>query len=413
VLSLSKRAATKNLWLLNAVFFPCGYSVRIAMLVLNEVGRGTYWRAFHLARCLVERGHRVTLIAMARQRSARFAFTYVAGVSVVAAPDLLWGALRSGWDPYSTLLRTLLLRSTHYDLVHAFECRPSVLVPALATRQRRGTRLVMDWCDWFGAGGSVEERPNRVLRAVLRPVESFFEERFRHYADGTTVICSTLRAKALALGVAEDRLLDLRDGADVAGIRPGERALARAKLGMAAQGPIVVYLGQIFPRDAALMADAFRQLRSMRPDATLLLIGHVNQPIEALLGSSAGILRTGAVDYAAISTYLAASDLCWLPLCDSGANRGRWPLKLNDYMAAGRATVATAVGDVAEVMAHYPVGLLVAPDAVMIAEASCRLLTDGLLRERCEELGRAVAEQVFDWRLRAAELEQFYRKVLT
>jgi glycosyltransferase involved in cell wall biosynthesis len=386
--------------------------MRIAMLVLNAVARGTYWRAFHLARCLVERGQRVTLIAMARQRRACFAFSSVDGVSVVAAPDLLWGSLRSGWDPYSALVRTFLLRSAPYDIVHAFECRPTVLLPALATRQRRGTRLILDWCDWFGAGGSVEERPNPVLRAVLRPVETFFEERFRRYADGTTVICSTLRAKALALGVAEDRLLDLRDGADVEGIRPGERAMARARLGLAAQSPIVAYLGQIFPRDAALMAAAFRQLRSIRPDATLLLIGHVNQPVEALLGSSAGILRTGAVDYGMISTYLAASDLCWLPLCDSGANRGRWPLKLNDYMAAGRATVATAVGDVAEVIARYPVGLLVAPDAVTIAEASGRLLTDGRLRERCEELGRAVAEQVFDWRLRAAELEAFYCKVL-
>jgi glycosyltransferase involved in cell wall biosynthesis len=57
------------------------------------------------------------------------------------------------------------------------------------------------------------------------------------------------------------------------------------------------------------------------------------------------IFRTGPLAYDQINPYLSACDVCWLPLCDSGANRGRFPFKLGDYMAVGKPVVATAVGD--------------------------------------------------------------------
>lgn len=380
--------------------------MRVLMLVFNAVGRGTYWRAFHLARCLVERGHRLTLVAMAPGRTARFALRVEQGVAVVAAPDMLWGPLRSGWDPYGALARALWLAPHRYEIVHAFECRPTVLLPALAAA-RPPARLITDWCDWFGAGGSVEERPSPLVRAVLRPVETLFEERPRTLAAGTTVICSALREKALALGVPAERILSLRDGADVEAIAPGDRAAARAELGLPA-APTIGYVGQIFPRDARLMADAFAAVRAARPDARLLLIGHVNQDVEAMLGGRDGVTRTGGVPYAALSAYLAACDICWLPLRDSGANRGRWPLKLNDYMAAGRATAATAVGDVAEVLARHPVGLLARDEPADLARAALALLADAPRRAAMERAARATAVGVFDWRLRAADLEHFY-----
>lgn len=381
------------------------------MLVFNAVGRGTYWRAFHLARCLVARGHRVTLVAMAPQRTARFSYQELQGVRVVAAPDLLWGSLRSGWDPYSALVRTLWLQPQRYDLVHAFECRPTVLLPALAAARHPETTFVTDWCDWFGAGGSVEERPNKLVRAVLRPVETFFEQRFRGLADGTTVICNTLREKALALGLPANSILSLRDGADIGGIEPGNRAAARARLGLHADVPMIGYVGQIFPRDAQLMADAFARVRAARPRTQLLLIGHVNQPIELLLYDASQVVRSGPIPYASLQHYLAACDICWLPMCDTGANRGRWPLKLNDYMAAGRATVATAVGDVSAVVTNYRVGILANDEPRALADAALALLDDPARRIAMEQSARTTAETVFDWRLRAAELETFYQRI--
>lgn len=384
----------------------------ILMIVFNAVGRGTYWRAFHLARCLAAHGRRVALLAMAPQRQARFTISEEQGVTIIAAPDLLVGPLRSGWDPYAALVRSLWALPFRFALIHAFECRPAVLLPALVARARSQAPLVLDWCDWFGAGGSVEERPNPLVRATLRPVETFFEERFRTWADGTTVICRTLHDKAVALGVPPTRILSLRDGADVAAIRPGNRMAARAACGLPANAPLIGYVGQIFPRDGRLMAAAFDQVRDRLPAARLLLIGHVNMPIEASSRHPGAIIRSGAVPYAALNSYLAACDLCWLPLVNSGANRGRWPLKLNDYMAAGRATVATAVGDVTEVLQHYPVGRLAQDTPASIAHETLALLDNPAERAQMEQAARETAERHFDWRLRAAELAAFYKVLM-
>ena len=106
------------------------------------------------------------------------------------------------------------VRERPFDLIHAFENRPVVLGPMLYLQQTRRLPLVIDWCDWFGKGGSVEERPDSLAKTVLRPVETFFEERFRHRADGTTVINSVLRQKAIELGVAADSILLLPNGAE-------------------------------------------------------------------------------------------------------------------------------------------------------------------------------------------------------
>ena len=98
----------------------------------------------------------------------------------------------------------------------------------------------------------MEERANPWVRTVLRPVESFFEERFRPQADGTTVINSFLRQKAIDLGVQENRILVLPNGAELEGIRPGDRNTARQRLGMPPDCQVVAYTGALFlPRRKA------------------------------------------------------------------------------------------------------------------------------------------------------------------
>lgn len=387
--------------------------MRILMITFNQVWRGTFYRALHFARSLVQRGHTVSLLAISHQERGRFRTRNVDSVTIVETPDLLWGPLRSGWDPWDTLARIGWLKGRQFDLVHAFEARPIVIVPALYMQRVRGVPLVLDWCDWFGAGGSVEERPNRLVRAALRPVETFFEEQFRTQADRTTVICSTLRDKAIALGVPPETILLVRNGADVEGLRPLDREESRCRLGLPASVPIIGYVGAIFYRDAQLMAQAFDRVHAAIPSARLLLIGNVTFDIRRMVDAPESVICTGFVNYADLNRYLAACDICWLPLCNSGANRGRWPLKLTDYMAVGRPTVATAVGDVAEVMQAHAIGLLAPATPADLALKVLALLADPERRAWLGHNARQVAENVFNWQLITTELERFYGQALS
>lgn len=390
-------------------------SMRVSLLVFNQPERGTYFRAYHLARELARRGHTASLIYTAPRSRGRFAVRYAEGgrLAFVAAPDLTRGSLRSGWDPWAALARALWLRLSRSDIVHAFECRPSVILPALAAARPGGAGLVIDWCDWFGRGGSVEERPPGPARAALRVVETFFEERFRTCAAATTVINRTLGAKAAALGVPADSITLLPNGCDVSSAPVLEpRAAARAALGLPAHTPIVGYVGAIFARDARLLAAAFDRVRAARPDARLAVLGYCNVAVEELVADPGAVIRTGPLDEPTLRRYLRACDQAWAPLCDSGANRGRWPLKLSTYMELGLPFVTSAIGDLPDFLARYPAGLAAAPEPGAFAAAALGLLDSP---ERAEQLGRAgrrFAEGELSWSRVADTVEALYRRVI-
>jgi glycosyltransferase involved in cell wall biosynthesis len=299
-----------------------------------------------------------------------------------------------------------------FDLVHGFESRPTVIFPALYWQRLRHVKLILDWCDWFGKGGSVEERPNPIVRAVLRPFETFFEDRFRVYADGITEFSSFLHRRAVALGVPPERVIHISNGSSLDELYPIPQDEARAALGLPQDVPVIGYIGAIFQRDALLMAKAFNALHKIRPDARLLLIGYFNVEIEPWLDDPDAVWRTGIIPYEAINGYLGACDVCWLPLRDTGANRARIELKLNDYMAVGKPVVATDVGDGADWIRRGKFGLLAPDDPEVLANQVLALLDDPEKREVLGCRGRRMAEAEFRWDDIAVGLEQFYIRVL-
>lgn len=384
--------------------------MRILMLVYNVTNKGTFWRALYLARELTQRGYDTTIVATSRDLywGFRISKDTEAGVTLLESPDLFRGPLRSGWDLYNALSRIMGTHKLKFDLVHAFESRPVVILPALYWQRWRRTPLIMDWSDWLGRGGSVEERPNPFIRAILRPVETFFEEHFRRWADGSTVINDFLKQRVVNLGVAPEDVLILPNGCNIDEIYPIPREEARKRLRLPEDVFIVGYVGAIFRRDGELMAKAFDHLVQMESRARLLLIGYCNIPVVKMFNSSQAVWKTGYVNRHDLNLYLAACDLCWLPLKDTGANRGRFPLKLNDYMAAGRPVIATDVGDAGKLVRVGQFGLVVNDEPGALAQAVLQLLREPDLREEMGRRGRQLAETEFTWGQMADRLEKFY-----
>ena len=244
---------------------PMSRSWRILMVLFVAARKGAYWRALHLAQHLSPARpscHTDGNVAQAPHPVPGFRRT-MRHHRRNARPSLGAASLRLGSgrgcaaDPR--------LRGHSFDLIHLFDCRPTALIPALFLKSKRHIPLVMDWEDWLGRGGSVEERPNRLIRTILRPVETFFEDGFRTRADATTVICSTLWEKAVALGVAPESILLLRDGADLDRIQPLDSDACRSDLGLSTDSQFIGYVGSIFYRDAQLMAAAFNCIHERLP----------------------------------------------------------------------------------------------------------------------------------------------------
>jgi len=385
--------------------------VNILFIDFNRVGKGSYWRARQFGQNLAARGHAVTLIVTSRDRRFGIRTSDLEGLRLVEMPDLFTGSLRSGWDLWNILNRIARVRKMQFDIVHAIQARPTVLVPALYLKYVKGVPLVLDWVDWLGRGGSVEERTHPLTRAALRPVETFLDEKFRTCADGTIVICTTLLEKAIDLGVPPESILLLPDGADTNRLRPIDQQEARQRIGLPGDVTLVGHIGSMFPRDAQLLAQAFDLVHKRLSSVRLLIIGHCAIEFRRLVQAPGAVIQTGVIEDRYLNDYLASCDVCLLPLKDTGANRGRRPLKLNDYMAVGRPTVSTAVGDIPALFKEEAIGYLAEDQPESFASQIVQLLGNPDLRAAIGERARQVAERRFSWVRLTDQLETFYRQI--
>lgn len=389
--------------------------MKILMLNHNVKWRGTFFRAFHFAKSLVRRGHAVTLVTISEKNRGRFRGQTLKGVEIIESPDLLSGKGRSGWDPYDTFRRTLYaFRKNGFDLVHGFDCRPAVIFPALAMKRGQSKPFLSDWADWWGRGGIIQER-GRLLRWTMGPIETYLEERFRFQADGITVTSRALQDRAVALGIDRKRVRYIPSGADVETIRPLPKREMRRALGLPEEAKVVGYIGFI-NYDVECMIRAFPLVQERFPEVTLMLVGQKYPITEQLCRENRitrGIREMGIVAFEELPRYLACADVLLLPFTNKICNIGRGPIKLGDYMAAGRPIVTQPVGDLRAVFEEdAPIGLLAGDSPSEFAEAVCELLSDP---ERAEQYGRnarRLAEEKYSWQKLSERLEACYREFL-
>jgi len=331
------------------------------------------------------------------------------GLTLVQMPDLTWGRVRTGWDPWNTLRRISFLWGGRFDLIHAFDCRPAVILPALALRARSGAALFIDWADWWGRGGRIHDRSGWFVRTTFGPIETWFEEAFRLQALGTTVISSALAERCERMGIDRGQILHVSDGCKH-GAPPLSRESARAQLGIG--GPLIAYLGTCTPAEMELACAMLRRLRSGGSQARLVFVGDPRVPVPRDVEACGAVLRTGFLPADEMALWLGAADLCLIVMPDTIGHRGRWPGKISEYLSAGRPVLMTAVGDAAALVQRVGAGWTAPPMAEALAEAAARVLPDEEALARAGAAARALAEGDLSWDRLAGELESFYHERL-
>lgn len=392
--------------------------LRILYLTHNVTwkGGGAFFNAYHRARHLVRKGHQVTIISISPASRWKFGETEQSGVRIVEAPDLLPGLARSGWDPWDTLRRIFYLRKGGFDIVHGNESRPVVAFPALYLQRVCRVPVVLDWMDWYGRGGTATER-GTLLSAVMGPVETFFEERFHPLADGCVAMGEPLLERALSQGIPRDRTLNLLHGCDIEGITPVDAHQARLQVGnLPLDGFVLGHLGVLRQANAKLLLQAFDLVKKkIEAPCKLVLIGnHKLGQLEDLVPPRcrADVVETGWISYHDLNLYLAASDLLLLPFKKAVSTDSIWPSKFNDYLAAGRATVATNMRVLEPTFEQELVGVIACDEPQEFALACLRLLDDTPLRNQMARNARALAEGELSWQNIVDRLEAFYFELI-
>jgi glycosyltransferase involved in cell wall biosynthesis len=236
------------------------------------------------------------------------------------------------------------------------------------------------------------------------------EARVWKRADGYVTITRGLADELTSRFGARGALAVIPDGVKVAGA-PGARPPSTN------HPPVIGYAGHLYPwKGVDVLLEAIARL----PDVRALIVGGLagepdldrTQALARALGIGDRVSFAGAVAPPQVAARLAGMDVLVLPNTGTHVSaRYTSPLKLFEYMAAGRPIVASDLPALREVLKDDENALLVEPgDAGRMAEAIERLLADASLASRLA--GAAWRDvQAYRWESRAERLEALFVSV--
>jgi 1,2-diacylglycerol 3-alpha-glucosyltransferase len=391
---------------------PTHPSLRIAMVAACPFPspRGSQVLIRELAQALSERGHQVHLVTYPYGEN----LTAIHGLRVhrVPAPACLVARPPGlGWrrvllDIYLVAALYRVVRRERIDVIHAHNYEGPLI--AFLVRALTGTPVVYHSHNALGDELPYYFRPGWRQSLAAR-VGRFLDRHVPRRADFSIALSAELESYLRRNGVAAERLTT---------IPPAVAALAFAEVAPViadgfADRFVVMYAGNLDPyQDLDVLFDAFSAARPALGDALLVVVTHDARWAERSSGRLAALVRSGHARvivtpaFATVRRLLASADVLVSP-------RSSWsgfPIKLINYMAAGRAIVAAAGS--AKGVAHGQTGLVFANgDARGLAAALVRLFQDGALRQQLGGQARAVARAAFSWTRAAAEVEDIYGKL--
>ncbi len=136
------------------------------------------------------------------------------------------------------------------------------------------------------------------------------------------------------------------------------------------------------------MNEVILKLLEQDRQAIVISCGAVNSGLQAQVeaaGSAGRLVQYGTLPRDGMSVVLGAADCLMLPYLDTSVNRGQFPNKFGDYLAAGRAIITHPTGDLGALVKRDKVALLSSPVPDEFVQDMLQLLHS---REACARLGR-------------------------
>lgn len=111
------------------------------------------------------------------------------------------------------------------------------------------------------------------------------------------------------------------------------------------QSSLVGYLGSLDERiDFDLLEKAIKAL----PHRNFRFVGRVNSPKADRLRKYSNVEIMGPQDPSTLPDWVASFDVCMIPFLKNELTAGIYPLKINEYFAAGKPVVTTSFGDLSD-----------------------------------------------------------------
>ncbi len=299
-----------------------------------------------------------------------------------------------------------------------------------------GYDVLHERCGLFGMGGLWASRRLRIpfaldveadlikelslLGTPLRGFQKWYAALvFRRTLEAATAISSISQVLKDALvaqwGVAPGKIFVIPNGVDTERFKPSQPCESlKTSLGIKDE-VVVTFVGGFYPwHGIEMLIDAFREAVGEATNVKLLLVGDgFLMPVilekiaqNNLAGS---VILTGQVEHRAVPEYLSISDICVAPYPELDSHIWFSPMKVYEYMAAGKAILASGTGQISDVIQHGLTGLLVESGNVeQLSKALVELIRDPALRDRLGRNARQQAVEQHSWDHHLDQWEALY-----
>jgi len=188
----------------------------------------------------------------------------------------------------------------------------------------------------------------------------------------------------------------------------GRPAEIGAPPGRTASSGLICYAGNLDAyQNLAFLLRSFERVRARLPGARLVVVTHADPGVRHDALGRSGVEVVWAASYDEVQGRLAAADVAVSPR----AERSGFPMKLLNYMAAGKAIVASA-GSAKGLVDGVTARIVPDGDEEAFAAAVIELLEDRVLRERLGAAARAAIEDVAAWETVLDRIESVYAQVV-
>lgn len=232
-------------------------------------------------------------------------------------------------------------------------------------------------------------------------------------ATRVIVVSEVAKRQLCDLGIPSERIVVNPNGVESRRFAGGGGPAVRTQRGVENQDVLFGFVGSFGPwHGAPVLGRAFVELARELCNVRLLLVGDGEELAEVRnsigdLIESGRVIVEGSVDPSQVPAFLDACDVLvspHVPLAGDIEFFGS-PTKLFEYMAAGKAIVASRLGQIGDVLEDERSALLVEPgDQDALVAAMRRLASDCSLRARLGAAARSDAEQFHGWRRNAERI---------
>jgi len=218
--------------------------------------------------------------------------------------------------------------------------------------------------------------PEKPLQAVARAVESWNMKT----ADMVISINEGLREYTIQMGADPNKTGVIRAGVDLEAFNTDDRNVIRAKYGIIGGETVLFFMGWLY-EFSGLKEVALALAKNRTSKIKLLILGkgelwETLQEIRHDHGLEDRIIMEPWIPYPEVPKYIMAADICILPAHRNKIMMNIVPIKMYEYMAAGKPVLATSLPGLMKEFGETN-GVLYAESSDVVLDRALELIETG------------------------------------